>query len=198
MRFPGLSLEGTLSLSGRAIAMVLPPGIRTELDTDLQLDVTSDDAVLSGPVTVRRGDYRERVNTAGGLLALLESRREPALTVGGPSWAETLTTTMQSSSGKSESDIVSLLLTGRTLDDVGSAPGAVARDQVFGLVSGEVLGVAGRSVGIDTVRLERGISQGAVRVDSSLVAGDTNPGTRLTVGQEPEPSGPDRRVAEPA
>ena len=274
LRFPGLRPEGTLLLSGRAIAMVLPPGIRTELDTDLQLDVAPDDAVLSGTVSVLRGDYRERVNTAGGLLALLESRSEPALIAAGPSWvdrlrldirvltgeeivvdnnygagtlaadtrvggtvarpavtgratvgdggqvflggnvfeietgtvnfvdpdgiapeinvtartqvgneeititlagtAETLTTTMQSSTGLPESDIVSLLLTGRTLDQVGSAPGAVAREQALGLVSGEVLGVAGRSIGLDTVRLERG---------ASLVAGDTNPGTRVTVGK---------------
>ena len=283
LRFSGLRPEGTLSLTGRTIAMVLPPGIRTELDADLQLDVALDDAVLSGTVAVLRGDYRERVNTAGGVLALLESRSEPVLTGAGPSWvdrvrldirvlteeeivvdnnygagtiaadtrlggtigrpavtgratvgdggqvflganafeietgtvdfvdpdgivpeidvtartqvgseeititlagtAETLTTTMQSSTGLPESDIVSLLLTGRTLDQVGSAPGAVARDQVLGLVSGEVLGVAGRSVGLDTVRLERGTNQGDVRFDSSLVAGDTNPGTRVTVGK---------------
>ena len=274
LRFPGLRPDGTLSMSGRTIAMELPPGVRTELDTDLRLDVASDDAVLSGIVTVLRGDYRERVNTAGGILALLESRSEPVLTGAGPSWvdrmrldirvlteeeivvdnnygagtiaadtrlggtvgrpavtgrvtvgdsgqvflggnafeietgavdfvdpdgivpdidvtvrtqvgseeititlagtAETLTTTMQSTTGLPESDIVSLLLTGRTLSQVGNAPGAVARDQVLGLVSGEVLGVAGRSVGLDTVRLER---------DPSLVAGDTNPGTRLTVGK---------------
>ena len=283
LRFTGLRPEGLLSLSGRTIAMVLPPGIRTELDADLQLDVASDDAVLSGTVSVLRGDYRERVNTAGGVLALLESRPEPALIGAAPSWvdrlrldirvlteeeivvdnnhgagtiaadtrlggtaarpavtgratvgdggqvflggnafeietgtvdfvdpdgivpeidvtartqvgseeititlagtAETLTTTMQSSTGLPESDIVSLLLTGRTLDQVGSAPGAVARDQVLGLVSGEVLGVAGRSVGLDTVRLERGTNRGDVRFDSSLVAGDTNPGTRVTVGK---------------
>jgi len=60
---------------------------------------------------------------------------------------------------------------------------AVARDQALGLVSGEVLGVAGRSVGLDTVRLDRGTTQGDVRFDSSFVAGDTNPGTRLTVGK---------------
>ena len=90
--------------------------------------------------------------------------------------AETLTTTMRTVSGLAESDIVSLLLTGRTLQDVGSAPGVVARDQALGLVSGEVLGVAGRSVGLDTVRLDRGL-------DVSLVAGETNPGTRVTVGK---------------
>ena len=90
LRFPGLRPEGTLSLSGRTIAMVLPPGVRTELDTDLQLDVASDDAVLSGTVSVLRGDYRERVNTAGGVLALLESRSEPVLTSAGPSWVDRL------------------------------------------------------------------------------------------------------------
>ena len=281
MRFPGLRPEGTLTLSGREITMVLPPGIRTELATDLQMEVTPDDAVLSGTVSVLRGDYRERVNTAGGLVALLEARAEPVRLDTGPSrldrlrldirvlteeeivvsnnygagtlaadtrvggtiarpavtgratigdggqvflggnvfeietgtvdfvdpdgiapeidltartqvgkeeititlagTAETLTTKMQSTSGLPESDIVSLLLTGRTLDQAGSAPGAVARDQALGLVSGGVLGVAGRSVGLDTVRLDRG--QGNVRFDPSLVAGDTDPGTRLTVGK---------------
>ena len=281
MRFPGLRPEGTLTLSGREIAIVLPPGVRTELATDLQLEATPEDAVLSGTVSVLRGDYREPVNTAGGLVALLEARPEPIQLDTGPSWvdrlrldlrvlteeeivvsnnygagtlaadtrvrgtiarpaltgratigeggqiflggnafeietgsvdfvdpdgiapeldltartqvgneeititlagtAETLTTTMQSTSGLPESDIVSLLLTGRTLDEVGSAPGAVARDQALGLVSGGVLGIAGRSVGLDTVRVERG--QGNVRFDSSLVAGDTDPGTRLTVGK---------------
>ena len=287
VRFPGLQPEGMLSLSGRAVAMVLPPGIRTELDTDLQLEVASDDAVLSGTVSVLRGDYRERVNTAGGLLALLESRAAPPLVATTPSWldgvrldvgvlteeeivvnnnygagtaaadirlggtlarpaltgrvtvgdggqvflganvfeietgsvdfvdpagivpaldvtartqvaseeititlagtADTLTTTIQSSTGLSESDIVSLLLAGRTLEQVGDAPGAVALDQAFGLVSGQVLGAAGRSVGLDTVRLERGAGQGDVRFDPSLVAGDTNPGTRVTAGKNLSP-----------
>ena len=304
VRFPGLQPEGMLSLSGRAVAMVLPPGIRTELDTDLQLEVASDDAVLSGTVSVLRGDYRERVNTAGGLLALLESRAAPPLVATTPSWldgvrldvgvlteeeivvnnnygagtaaadirlggtlarpaltgrvtvgdggqvflganvfeietgsdfvdpagivpaldvtartqvaseeitipaldvtartqvaseeititlagtADTLTTTIQSSTGLSESDIVSLLLTGRTLEQVGDAPGAVALDQALGLVSGQVLGAAGRSVGLDTVRLERGAGQGDVRFDPSLVAGDTNPGTRVTAGKNLSP-----------
>ena len=287
LRFPGLRPEGTLSLSGRAIAMVLPPVIRTEIDTELQLDVASGDAVLSGTVSVLRGDYRERVSTAGGLFALLESRAEPPLVGTEPSWvdglrldvrvvtedeivvnnnygagtaaadlrlggtiarpavtgrvtvgdggqvflggnvfeietgavdfvdpagivpeldvtartqvaneeititiagtAETLTTTIQSSTGLPQSDIVSLLLTGRTLDEVGNAPGAVALDQALGLASGEVLGVAGRAVGLDTVRLERGAGQGDIRFDPSLVAGDTNPGTRVTVGKTLSP-----------
>ena len=96
---------------------------------------------------------------------------------------DALETTMRSSSNLSESDIVSLLLTGRTLGQVGSAPVAAARDRALGLVSGELLGAAGRSVGLDSVRLDPGTNQGNVRFDSSLVAGEANPGTRLTVGK---------------
>ena len=80
------------------------------------------------------------------------ANEEITITIAGT--AETLTTTIQSSTGLPESDIVSLLLTGRTLDEVGNAPGAVALDQALGLASGEVLGVAGRAVGLDTVRLK--------------------------------------------
>ncbi|MEE2638765.1 MAG: translocation/assembly module TamB domain-containing protein, partial [Acidobacteriota bacterium] len=282
IRFPGFRPEGTVTVSGELIPLVVPPGVRTELSTELLLTITPDDADLTGVVTVLRGDYREAVNTGGGLRAMLESRTDldlsetepsvvddirlnvqvrtvddivvnnnygagslsadtrlvgslgrPGLTgraavgdggqifLGGNAFqietgtidfvdpdgvvpeldisartqvgdevititlegtAETLTTTMQSSGNLSESDIVSLLLTGRTLDQVGSAPGAVARDQALGLVSGEVLGVAGRSVGLDTVRLDRG-TESDVRFDPSLAAGETDPGTRLTVGK---------------
>ena len=96
---------------------------------------------------------------------------------------ETLTTTLQSEPPLPESDIVSLLLTGRTMDQAGSAPGAVARDQALGLVSGELLGSAGRSVGLDTVRIESEVSGSAFTTDSTLVAGETNPGSRITVGK---------------
>ncbi len=276
IRFAGFQPEGEVSLTGDSIAMVLPPGVRTEIDTDVVLLVEPEEAVLSGTVALVRGDYREPITAAGGLLAALESRPPPALVAGDPSWlerlrldlrvlteeellvnnnygvgtlgadmrvrgtvarpaltgratvgdggqvflggntfeiesarvdfidpegivpeidatartrvgdeeititfegtAETLTTTMETASGLPESDIVSLLLTGRTLDEAGSAPGRVARDQALGLVSGEALGVAGRTVGLDTVRLDRGL-------DVSLVASETNPGTRVTVGK---------------
>ena len=283
IQFSGFRPEGVVTLRGSEIAMVLPPGVRTELEPDLRLTIAGEDLELGGTLTVVRGDYREAVSTAGGLRALLESRGDPTRSVTEPSildgvrlnvrvltrdeivvnnnygagsfavdtrlggtvgrpgvtgrltigdggqlflggntfeiergtvdlvdpdaitpqldvtartrvgdqeititlegTADTLTTTMRSSDGLPESDIVSLLLTGRTLDEVGRAPGAVARDQALGLVSGQVLGVAGRSVGLDTVRLDRGSTQGDVRFDSSLVAGDTNPGTRLTVAK---------------
>ena len=86
IRFPELRPEGGLALSGNAIAMVLPPGVRTELDADLSLTLApEDDPELSGTVTILRGDYRERVNTAGGLRSLMESRADAEILATEPS-----------------------------------------------------------------------------------------------------------------
>ena len=94
-----------------------------------------------------------------------------------------LTTTLRSEPPLPESDIVSLLLTGRRLDQAG-APSAAARDQALGLVTTEILGQAGRRVGLDLqVETETARAQGAVRLDSSLIAADLNPGSRFTVGR---------------
>jgi autotransporter translocation and assembly factor TamB len=96
---------------------------------------------------------------------------------------DALTTEFQSDPPESESDIVSLLLTGRTLEEVGVAPQAAAAEQALGLASTEFLGTAGRSVGLDTLRVEQDVDAGQIRFDSSLVATETDPSTRLTVGK---------------
>ena len=77
---------------------------------------------------------------------------------------------------------MSLLLTG-TLEEVGVAPQAAAAEQALGLASTEFLGTAGRSVGLDTLRVEQDVDSGQIRFDSSLVASETDPSTRLTVGK---------------
>ena len=81
---------------------------------------------------------------------------------------------------KSQSDLVSMLLIGRTLEKGGGyAPGG---DELLGLLGGAVLGAAGRAVGLDTLRVERGTPD-VVRFDAGLVASETNPGARLTFGK---------------
>ncbi len=70
------------------------------------------------------------------------------------------------------SDIVSLLVTGRTIDEVQDAQSEVARDQRLGYLSGDVLGFAGRAVGLDTFKLERGLAQDTVHTDLALFAGE--------------------------
>ena len=66
---------------------------------------------------------------------------------------------------------------------MGLAPELAAADQALGLVSTEILGTTGRSVGLDTLRVEQEVSAGQIRFDASLVASETDPGTRLTVGK---------------
>ncbi len=59
-----------------------------------------------------------------------------------------------------------------------SAAGA----QLARLLSGEVLGIVGRRVGLDTLRLEQGGS-GDLFEDPTLIAGDVDPASRLTLGE---------------
>jgi len=61
---------------------------------------------------------------------------------------------------------------------------AEAGAQLARLLSAEVLGIVGRTVGLDTLRLEQGTGQRAdIFNDPSLVAGDVNPASRLTFGK---------------
>ena len=280
----GLRPAGAVTFTGREVAMDVPEGLRTAIDTAITLDTTGEELSVSGTVTVLRGDYRQTLALTTGLLATLEQRQEVTVigqdepsalddlqlnvrvvseddivvdnnyangeigldlrlvgTVGSPALTgraslreggqirlanniyeiesgvvdfvdpstilpelnvtaitrvasyevtltltgtpEALTTTLQSDPPRSESDIVSLLLTGRTMDQAEAAAGAVARDQAIGLVSGELLGTAGRSVGLDTVRIESEVGGSVFSTDSTLVAGETNPGSRVTVGK---------------
>ena len=86
-----------------------------------------------------------------------------------------------------QSDLVSLLLTGRTLHEAGNAGAEVARDQVLDYLSGELAGVAGRAVGLNELRLERGTRASDVRFDPGLVATETDPAARLTFGKRVSP-----------
>ena len=61
---------------------------------------------------------------------------------------------------------------------------AEAGAQLARLLSGEVLGVVGQTVGLDTLRLEVGAAgRSGLFEDPSLLAGDVNPASRLTFGK---------------
>ena len=81
-----------------------------------------------------------------------------------------------------QADITALLLTGRTLDQLGTADASFIGTQVIGNFSGEVLGFAGRAVGLDTLRLG-GIDDSATRLDPAAVATEVDPTSRLTFGK---------------
>jgi len=60
---------------------------------------------------------------------------------------------------------------------------SVAGEQLARLLSGEILGIVGRTVGLDTLRLEQGVGRGDIFEDPTLIAGDVDPASRLTLGE---------------
>ncbi len=77
----------------------------------------------------------------------------------------------------SEPDIISLLLTGRTLEEFRGAELNVAKEQVLSYLAGRVGGQISR-----TAEQAFGLSQ--VRIEPNLIAAESDPGARLTVGQD--------------
>jgi outer membrane protein assembly factor BamA/autotransporter translocation and assembly factor TamB len=75
-------------------------------------------------------------------------------------------------------EIASILVTGQA-NSAGDV--SVDSDQLIAYLSGEVLGVTGRALGLDTLRVERGQD---VRFDAGLIATETDPSSRLTFGKQ--------------
>ena len=69
--------------------------------------------------------------------------------------------------------VVSVLLGGNSL----------GREDALALLSGELLGVTGRRIGLDSLRVERGFDTDLIRQDPGLIAEDTDPSTRLTMSK---------------
>ncbi len=94
-----------------------------------------------------------------------------------------LSTSLRSEPPLSEPDVASVLLTGRPLGE-GEAPLSAAREQVLGLVSTELLGQAGRGVGLE-LQLGPGAPgmDSAIRFDPSIVSTDRDPTSRLTASR---------------
>ena len=283
----GPSAENALFLTGTGMALDVPDGLRSEVDVAVRF-AGGGARVLSGTATIRRGEYREPLSLAGGLLALLQQSPavaavgvntgggsasrpigldvhvttaddivvdnnyleaeiagdlqvagtverpavtgrvavreggrvrfgnrvyeidtgvvdlvdptgiEPELTLTARTRAGSYDVTLEASGGRDdlttelrsepplpEADIVSVLVTGRTLEQASAAPVAGAREQALGLVSNELLGQVSENVGLDVrVGSEAPDAGGNIRLDSSLIATELNPGTRLTVGRD--------------
>jgi outer membrane protein assembly factor BamA len=81
-----------------------------------------------------------------------------------------------------QADLTALLVTGRRFDQLASADAALIGDAVVGNLAGDVLGFAGRAVGLDTLRLG-GVDSNDTRRDPTAVATETDPTSRLTFGR---------------
>jgi outer membrane protein assembly complex protein YaeT len=76
-----------------------------------------------------------------------------------------------------EPDIMALLVTGRTLDQMRGQEYEVAREQALSYLAGRVTSGLGRS-------LERATGLSEVKIEPRLIANETDPTARLTVGQD--------------
>jgi outer membrane protein assembly factor BamA/autotransporter translocation and assembly factor TamB len=81
-----------------------------------------------------------------------------------------------------QADLTSLLLTGRRLDEVSGAEAQIVGEQLVGYLSGDVLGLASRVVGLDTIRLGD-VDQSTLRRDPAAIAAQADPTSRLTFGK---------------
>lgn len=196
---PSLVLD--LSLTTEEDIIIDNNAATLALDADVRLIGSAALPALSGRAEIREGGRvllgRNTYQVRSGTLDFSNpSRIDPELNVqlftraGGVSIDVTLggtasTPTLELSSEDSElsqSDLTARLLTGRPLEDLGSADAALVGNVLVGNLSGEVgqvLGAAGRVVGLDTVRLG-GIDESALRSDPAAIATATDPTTRLT------------------
>jgi outer membrane protein assembly factor BamA/autotransporter translocation and assembly factor TamB len=164
--------------------------LRVELVPDVQLTGTVGSPALKGQVAIQEDG---RVRAGGRSYRLTESRLDfspdagliPRLNVIGETRvgsylvtlrmtgpADEIETNFSSDPPLSERDVRSLLVTGQTADP---ARGTTDDRFAVGAVSGDMLGIAGQFVGLDSVQVGT--------EDLDLVSRDVNPATRLTVSK---------------
>ncbi|MCY4638459.1 MAG: translocation/assembly module TamB domain-containing protein [Acidobacteria bacterium] len=175
--------------------------VEAELSGDLRIRGTTDAPTIIGRVALREGGrvrFGNRVYEidAGAVDFVDPEGMAPELTLTARTRAgsydvtldvsgdpDDLTTELRSEPPLPESDIAAVLLTGQPAGR-GTAPLSGAGDQVLGLASTELLGRAGRGVGLD-LQVGPGTpdADAEIRFDPSLVSTDLNPASRLTVGR---------------
>jgi outer membrane protein assembly factor BamA len=129
---------------------------------------------FANPVTIEPVLNVQATTRAGG--------EEIEVALSGPAENPTPTLSSPSNPELTEADRVSLLLTGRPFDELNPGDAAFVGTQVLGNLSGEVLGFAGRAIGLDTIRLG-GPETTSLREDPIAVAAQVDPTTRLTFGK---------------
>jgi outer membrane protein assembly factor BamA/autotransporter translocation and assembly factor TamB len=168
---------------------------RAEIDANVRVLGTPYETGLSGRLDVTEGSeliLNERhYEVERGIVTFLDERRIlPSLdlvmntsarpydvTISASGTPDDLETTLTSSPTLPEPDIMALLVTGRTLDEMRGEEFEVAKSQVLSYISGRVASQLGRG-------LERATGLSTVRVEPTLIANEADPSARLTVGQD--------------
>jgi outer membrane protein assembly complex protein YaeT len=167
---------------------------RAEIDSDLRLVGSPHEPGLTGRLTIGPGGQltlnARRYEVERGIVTFVDERRilpsidlvlntkasnyDVRIAVAGtPRHTETNWT---SEPPLPEPDIMALVLTGRTVDQMRGEESEVARVQALSYLTGRVGSRFGRG-------LERATGISEVRIEPVLIANETDPTARLTVGQ---------------
>jgi outer membrane protein assembly factor BamA/autotransporter translocation and assembly factor TamB len=168
---------------------------KAETQTKLRVVGTPYETGLLGQLTLEQGSEirlnERRYEVQRGILTFLDERRifpsfdllldttagnyDITINVTGtPGDTETVLT---SDPTLPEPDIMAMLVTGRTLDEMRGEEGEVAREQTLSYLAGRVGSTLGRG-------LQRATGLSEVRIEPTLIANETDPTARLTVGQD--------------
>ena len=168
---------------------------KAEVTTDLRIAGTPYEPGLLGRLEVLEGGLvtlNERIyEIERGAITFLDDRRiYPAfdltmttdtgnydITLGVSGELGDAETTLTSSPALPEPDIMALLITGRTLDEMRGEEYDVAREQVLSQLTGRVGATLGRGV-------QRATGLDEVRIVPQVIANESNPGARLTVAED--------------
>jgi outer membrane protein assembly complex protein YaeT len=167
---------------------------RAEIATDLRIVGTPYEPGLTGRLTLAEGGQitlnARRYEVERGIITFVHERRiVPSIDLvlntkasnyyvriavaGTPGKTQTSWT---SEPPLSEPDIMALVVTGRTVDEMRGEESEVARVQAMSYLTGRVGSKFGRG-------LERATGISEVRIEPVLIANETDPTARLTVGQ---------------
>jgi outer membrane protein assembly factor BamA/autotransporter translocation and assembly factor TamB len=168
---------------------------QTEVEARLRLVGTPYEPGLTGQLTMLEGGEirlnARRYEVERGVIAFVDDRRIfPSFDLllhtsagnydinvgvtGTPGDTEAILT---STPALPEPDIMALLATGRTVDDMRGEEFEVAQEQVLSYLTGRVGSTLGRG-------LEQATGLSEVRIEPALIASETEPSARLTLGQD--------------
>ena len=137
--------------------------------------ITSGTIDFANPVVIEPNLNLELSTRAGGV--------DIEVTIAGT--PETLSVDLQAPSAPDplgQADLTALLVTGRTLDQLSTDDAAAIGAQVLGNFSADLLGFAGRAIGLDTLRIG-GVQTSGTLASSEVLTTELDPTSRLTFGK---------------
>ena len=167
---------------------------KAEIDANVRVLGTVYETGLSGQLQLDEGAVltlnERQYNVQRGVIGFIDDRRiVPSfdfqlsttarhydITIDATGTPGDTQTTLTSDPSLPEPDIMALLVTGRTLDEMRGQEFEVAQNQVFSYLGGRVGSTLGRS-------LEHATGLSTVKIEPNVIASETQPTARLSVGQ---------------